>query len=233
MNPHDSTSPLTYRPEIKQPLHHRIAALPVYNGYPVPWFVAIRDGQPDPRLTDHRKLLAAIAGRKCWVCGDPLGNRVTFVTGPLAVMIRRHAEPPSHRECATFAAQNCPFLVKPHIRRRPDPSVVHDTNSLTYNPGVAALWTTRTFDVYQERDAWGEPVSILFNLGNPESVEWFTEGRAASRTEVEDACKRTFLKTFQRITSGPHTAADIAEAEKAAISAEQFFPPHDLAFSLS
>jgi len=61
----------------------RLHFLPVdERGYPVPWFVAWRDGKPEFRAMDGEKWVRAVAQRLCWVCGEQLGNWLTFVIGP-------------------------------------------------------------------------------------------------------------------------------------------------------
>jgi hypothetical protein len=46
------------------------------------------------------------------------------------------------------------------------------------NPGVALAWTTRSFRLHR----LGE--GVLFRVGPPETIEWFCEGREATRSEV-------------------------------------------------
>jgi hypothetical protein len=48
------------------------------------------------------------------------------------------------------------------------------------NPGVALVWTTRFYKVFD--DGNGRP---LIEVGEPCGVEWFAEGRAATRAEVQ------------------------------------------------
>ncbi len=52
------------------------------------------------------------------------------------------------------------------------------------NPGVMAVWTTRSFKVVL--DPRGKP---LLSLGDPESVAWWREGRLATRAEVEEGMR--------------------------------------------
>lgn len=171
-----------YRPDLEPP-PPRIARLPVHRGYPVPWFVAWIDGVPEFRAMDAKKLRRAVVDRLCWVCGEPLGSFKTFVIGPMCGINRVSAEPPSHLDCARYAARNCPFLKNPRMSRREDavtalcspmPGV-----AIMRNPGVTLLWTTRTFNPFREGDG------VLFALGEPEGVEWYAEGRPATRSQVE------------------------------------------------
>jgi hypothetical protein len=154
-------------------------------GFPVPWFVDYVDGKPEFRAMDQRKWLRAIKERLCWVCGNPLGRYVCFVAGPMCGLNRTSSEPPSHKECAQWSARNCPFLNNPRQVRRED-DLVNNAGLrenaagfvITRNPGVAMLWTTRTFEVF--RTATGP----LITMGEPESVEWWAFGRIATRDEV-------------------------------------------------
>ena len=67
------------------PMPHGVKNLPVdpIRGYPVPWFVGWIDGKPEFRCMDPAKLKLAITERRCWVCGERLDNRATFVIGPM------------------------------------------------------------------------------------------------------------------------------------------------------
>ena len=58
---------------------------------------------------------------------------------------------------------------------------------LKRNPGVTCLWTTRTYTIFRAGTDGGARDGILFNLGEPDTVEWFAEGREATRAEVEES----------------------------------------------
>lgn len=182
------------RPDLP-PLPARMAGLPVNEvGYPVPWFVAWIGGKPDLRVVDATKYRPAVREHLCWLCGQRLGRNVTYVIGPMCAVNRVSSEPPSHYDCAEFAAMACPFLTRPKAPRNekavPDHSEAAGVG-LKRNPGVALLWTTRDpLDIIRvdaEPDAPGGPIQagILFRVGHPERVDWFAEGRQATRAEVE------------------------------------------------
>jgi hypothetical protein len=181
--------PEQLRPELQRPIPPRILALPVHRGYPVPWFVAwLADGTPEFRAMDRVKWARAVRERRCWVCGEPLGRHLTFVLGPMCGVNRTSSEPPSHRDCATWSARNCPFLTRPHMVRREDETL--NTAELerqaagfaiARNPGVALVWTTSAYKVYKA-EAGG--AGYLIEIGEPEHVEWYAEGRPATREEV-------------------------------------------------
>ncbi len=165
----------------------RIQALPIFRGYPVPWFVAYPngpEGEPEFRTADGKKWIAAVQQKLCWVCGQQLGSWLAFVLGPMCGITRTTSEPACHRECAEWSIHNCPFLVRPHMVRREDnlPEGVIDAPGcpLHRNPGVTALWITRTFTLFRAQDR-----RALIRVGDPVEVGWFAEGRRATRSEVE------------------------------------------------
>lgn len=173
------------RPELEA-LPSRMQSLPVdQRGYVVPWFVDWIDGKPEFRAMDTGKWVAAIKFKLCWVCGGRLGRYMTFVAGPMCGINRTSSEPPSHLECAEWSARNCPFLNNSEAVRR----VGGDINSaspcvggfaLTGNPGVAMLWTTKDYSVFDDGKG-----GKLIHMGEPESVRWYANGKPASREQVQ------------------------------------------------
>ncbi len=182
------------------PMPARIAALPVdpVRKFPVPWFVEWVDGKPEFRAADSRKLVKAVEEKRCWVCGDPLTRFMTFVVGPMCGLNRTSSEPPSHTECARYSAMVCPFLTRPHMERREggleelgaESSAGH---MIRRNPGVTLLWTTRSYNLFS--DGRG---GTLFRLGDHVSLEWYREGRAATREEVAESV-RTGLPVLEAL----------------------------------
>lgn len=190
---------------------HRLLALPLNDkGYPIPWFVdTLDDGTRDFRIMDGRKWRAAVQSRPrlCWMCGQPMGANVTFVAGPMCGINRTSAEPPCHHDCATYAAMACPFLTLPKAVRRmgglPAELVekidqpVHENlvvggTAITRNPGVAMLWTCRDYKVQRVHNGY------IIRMGEPSKVEWYAEGRRATREEVDESI-RTGLPALQSI----------------------------------
>jgi hypothetical protein len=144
--------------------------------------------EPDYRVIDTTRMVACVKHRLCWLCGERLGAHLAFVLGPMCTINRIISEPPSHRECAEFAMKACPFLARPRMRRNlkdlPEQHVEAAGIHSGVNPGVMALWLTRTYKPI--RATLGNP-GTLFNIGEPEVVTWWHEGRAATRDEVDKA----------------------------------------------
>jgi hypothetical protein len=172
----------------------RIARLPKDDrGYPVPFFVEwMQDGHPVARAypgasPDFRYARAHFRAQAfkqglCWICGDRLGVHRVYAIGPMCVINRTTSEPASHRECAEFAVKACPFLVKPRMRRLPmtedEPRQVAGT-MIERNPGVTALYETASATKFSDgRGGW------LIRLGHPDRVDWWAEGRTATRAEI-------------------------------------------------
>jgi hypothetical protein len=180
-------TPTAVRPGLP-PMPPAIAELPVdARGYPVPWFVAWIDGRPDFRVIGEDKTALAHNQKLCWICGRHLGSYLAFVVGPMCAVNRISAEPPSHRRCAEFAAQACPFLVLPKAQRRNAnlPTTARDPagHMIRRNPGVALVWVTKSYRVVRAPRPDGSP-GVLFEMGDPREVLCFAEGRKASVDEI-------------------------------------------------
>lgn len=175
----------SYRPELP-PVPQRMRSLPIQRGYPVPWFVAKVGDEYHFPTADGKKLVQALGERLCWVCGQTRGAYMSFVVGPMCTVNRTTSEPPCHHECAVFSAKGCPFLSRPKMKRvhedqHPEGVAAPVGTYLDRNPGVAAVWTTKRFQILRVDGG------ILFTLGEPESVMWFAQGRAATRAEVMES----------------------------------------------
>jgi hypothetical protein len=182
-------------------LPNRMTRLPINEqGFPVPFFVPYVNGKPEFRGFDGEKMVICVRHKKCWLCGDQLGKFMVFTIGPMCAVNRVSAEPPSHRECALYAVQACPFLTQPRMRRNEKDMPEHLEPAglmLRRNPGVTLLWTTLHYSVF--KDGRG---GALFNVGDPECVEFFAEGRKATRAEI-----------MESIDSGLPTLREMAERD--------------------
>lgn len=179
------------------PIPERMRRLPIdERGWLVPWFVAVIDGKPDHRVMDGAKWREAVKFRRCWQCGEPLGARGAFVLGPMCAVNRTNGEPPNHYECARFAVTACPHLSRPRAVRRGDPLAEYEHVAeagfkgaagygFSRNPGAIGIWVTRTWSVFKVPPRPGAGPGYLVQIGEPERVEWYSEGRPATRAEVE------------------------------------------------
>lgn len=212
---------MTPRTQVKVPA--RISRLPLDpRNYAVPFFVAWIDGKPDFRVIDPEKLYQAIKLKLCWICGGPLGSHLAFILGPMCVVNRIISEPPSHKECATYSLQVCPFLTLPKAQRREAnlPTNVHDSPGIPIerNPGASCLWITKKYSPVHA------PNGILFRVGEPLEMQWWREGRAATHREVIDSIE-SGLSVLRTIAS--EEGAEVALAAKVSIAmklVEECFP---------
>lgn len=162
----------------------RVARLPRdRHGRPVPWFVAWIDGAPDFRIVAAGRGRDARRFDQCWICGGQMGAFKTFVIGPMCAVNRVSAEPPSHTDCAIYAARACPFLSTPAMVRRSGakPAGYVDPPGIMClrNPGVALAWTVRRYSTFDAPDG-----GVLFDVGEALEARWYAEGREATRAEV-------------------------------------------------
>lgn len=181
------------------PIPDRLKARPVdERGYPVPWFVLeIEKDKFDFRVIAPNKHAEAIALGKCWICGEPLGAFKQFVIGPLSAVQRISGEPPSHRDCAEFAVQACPFIANPRMGRSPRPMPADTTKSdladVKGNPGVYCVWSTRWMLPFNSGRKTPSGDGILIQIGEPSSpLQWWAGGRLAIGGEVREALDRNW-----------------------------------------
>ena len=166
-----------------------------HRGYPIPYFVQwMKEGQeaedgeagaePDFRVINSPRMERCFRQNRCWICGDVLGRHRVFAIGPMCVINRVTMEPPSHRDCAEFAAKACPFLIRPRMRRNakdlpqaaPTPGIAIDRN-----PGCIALYETNGYRRFNTT------TGALIRLDSPDRIDWWAEGRPATRAEVMDS----------------------------------------------
>lgn len=206
-------------------LPERMRALPIdrQRGVPIPWFVAWVNGAAEFRAADAKKWKQAVRWRWCWVCGQQLGAYLAYVLGPMCTVTRTTCEPACHRDCARWSAIHCPFLSRPRMRRREDglPEEVVDAPGMPIdrNPGVCALWITRGFELFD--DGTGRS---LIRVGEPDEVEWYAEGRFATRAEVAESVRTglPLLEAVARRDADPGGA--LAALERQHRAAQAWWP---------
>jgi len=195
----------------------RIARLPKdERGYPVPWFVAyFKDGKevarpegaPDFRILASGKRELAVKKRLCWICGEPLGVHQVFAIGPMCAINRTTMEPPSHRVCAEYAAKACPFLTRPRMRRNEKglDEIEHHVAGMVIarNPGATALWES-AYRPFPVDNGW------LIRLAEPARVDWWAQGRRATRAEIEESIATGYPELERQAKrDGPEAVAEL------------------------
>lgn len=160
----------------------RVRSLPRdVRGFPIPWFVTNGpDGQPRFAHVETGRHRLALQRKGCWICGQPLGGYQAFVTGPAGLLNRVATDPPAHLDCARDAVKICPFMVNPKMRRQPAPENLETPDGLDpKNPGISVVYVTRSFRALPQHGS-------LLELGEPTRVEWWKEGRPATRLEASE-----------------------------------------------
>lgn len=145
-----------------------------------------------------------------------MGASQTFVVGPMCIANRNSGEPPGHRDCAEFAVQACPFILRPNMVRREDERTVNATGGggvmIPRNPGVVAVYTSKDWKLTPDPN--GKP---LWNVGNYSHISWWREGRSATFAGVEES-----------ITSGAKYLFEICDSQE-----EHFMAQKAIAKALS
>lgn len=211
-------------------LPERMRRLPVdHRGFPVPWFVHFDEaGDPQFPIIEASKLMRAHKHDLCWVCGEQLGRYRASVIGPMCAINRTISEPQSHVECARFSARRCPFLSQPRmgrvpISKLPENRMAAAGDGIQRNPGVAGVWVekAKTKPFRPPNGGW------LFELGDPYNVEWWCEGRPATRAEVEHSINTglpLLIETFGKEAPGPQREAAIKELARRCADTHQYLP---------
>ena len=178
--------------EFPVPLPKRMTHLPLDpRGFPIPAFVEhLPDGSRDFRIISPTHMARCVRQHRCWICGELLGGTFAFVLGPMCCVNGVNSEPPSHVDCASFAAVACPFLSQPLAKRNErglaDLEYEHGIVEapgimLKHNPTAACVWVTKGYKVTNVGNG------VLFDVGPPERMEFYHRGRPASRSEVDRA----------------------------------------------
>lgn len=184
------------------------------HGRPIPWFVdRDEDGVPDFRVVRKGGIRDAVRFDWCWVCGKRRGRHAAFVIGPMCAVNRVSAEPPSHLACAIYSARACPFLSTPSMRRRdrglPEDYVDPAGVMLTRNPGVALVWSSRTWKPFTAPTPDGH-VGVLFDVGEPTATSWWAHGREATAAEVTESITAGFPAILEAAkVDGPRAVTDL------------------------
>lgn len=93
------------------PLPERLKDFPKIGPYIIPYVAFIGpDGTPDLKIVDDDKRRRCYRKKWCGICGQPLGEPIVFIGGPVSVRNRSFIDPAMHEECALYAAQVCPYL---------------------------------------------------------------------------------------------------------------------------
>ena len=201
-----------------------IQALPLdARGYPIPWFVHVdpETGKEDFRVVGRGKLARAHKQSLCWICGRQMRRMKSFVIGPMCAINRVSSEPPSHPECAVWAARACPFLTRPLAKRNdrglPEGYQHAAGVPILRNPGVTLVWSC-----LQYGPSFPEGGGVLFDIGKPARVQWFAYGRPATREEVAQSID-SGLPILQQAADDEGAAAQ-AELKRRYVGAMQLLP---------
>jgi hypothetical protein len=110
----------------------------------------------------------------------------------------------------------CPFLTQREEERRaiglPEDLTKAPGFGIPHNPGVALVWITKRYRLWPVpedaiRQAGAQP-GVLFEMGEPLTIECYREGREATRAEVAAAIERglPYLRETA-LSQGPRAVA--------------------------
>jgi hypothetical protein len=96
------------------PTPDSMAHLPIdKRGFPVPVIIKNdKDGIPNFKINDSKKVLDCITKKLCTVCGKPLGDDKWLVGGIISAFhpYGAYNDAPMHKICVDYSMQMCPYL---------------------------------------------------------------------------------------------------------------------------
>ena len=119
------------------------------NGYPIPFFVAYREGKPDFRLLDARKYKHCLEQGLCAICGKKnIKESLYFIAGPQGMANGISTDAPMHKVCAEYSLRVCPHLaLEKAERREKDVSHLSNPAMVKEKPPVIFLVRTKRFEI--------------------------------------------------------------------------------------
>ena len=187
----------------KHPLPRTMRGRPRWGGFHVPYFVAwyrdkrhVDEREPGavPSFPTIDKDREALCRRRsyCWICGKKLGAFKAFVVGPLAALQRISSEPPSHRECAVYAVQVCPFMVGGHDMRE-DP--IHEGQDVIEemspkNEQLNVIWICRDYTLTPLDPSRG---MFIYQMGDPVGVLVYHRGQPATLAQTMERVRSAII----------------------------------------
>jgi hypothetical protein len=192
-------------------------------GYPIPFIVMRdKDGRPHFTINDAQAVGKVARRRLCAICGKRNPGPGWFLGGPLSFLSRRGAflDPPSHEDCARYAAQVCPFLAAPSYAKRLDGRTLRDdarpddialvTNSTAIDerPAFFVLASAATWETHPT----GEPGEIVFVATAPwRGTEVWRHGQHVTEAEAH----ALLADAKERAETGDIIAAALQRGEAA------------------
>jgi len=105
-----------------KPIPDFLSHLPVYRGFPIPYFVPKDErGVYQLKYASAQKMEACLKYHKCCICFKPLAvGEYYFISGPMGFQTRTDSHPPMHKRCAEYSLEVCPHLYIEKMHRTTD-----------------------------------------------------------------------------------------------------------------
>lgn len=129
------------------PIPDFLKHLPIYRGYPVPYFVPKdENGVYQLKYASAEKMNACLLYHKCCVCFKPLNKcDYWFISGPMGLQSQTDSHPPMHKGCAEYSLAICPHLFFEKTHRTSDENMAQSFQ-ITQKPKELFLVKAEKFD---------------------------------------------------------------------------------------
>jgi hypothetical protein len=132
-----------------KPIPKHLEHLPIYRGFPVPYFVPLVEGKFLFKYADSKKIMSCINYHKCCICFRPLIKGVYwFVAGPHGLANHVDSHPPMHEECARYSLDVCPHLFHEKAERTTSPDEIKADFQIREKPTMFFLVKADQFDLF-------------------------------------------------------------------------------------
>jgi len=138
--------------------------------------------------------------KRCFICGESLGQYKAFVLRPAAAVSRTCVVPPAHQDCAKFKAAN--------LATQPE-------------AGVVMVWVTRDYELLPNDDV------IQVRLGEAEQAFWYRGDGCATRDDVRSSFEEVLPTLYDRAHAAGERA--VLELDTMVARATRLFPKHSAA----
>lgn len=173
---------------MKREIPDFLSHLPVDSrGYPVPYFIIVKDGVPNFKFVDNDKRKDAFDRKICGICGKKLDKKeFWFVGGPLMLKNRVATDIHMHGKCAKASLSLCPYLhhqKADRVSTGDEPGVIKTPHIVPDKPSIVYL-------VMADHVEWIRHSEGLYKFRPVRAHEYKYENNVLTETGVVERFKK-------------------------------------------
>jgi hypothetical protein len=160
-------------------------------GFPVPYVVLIKDGEPVFTVNDTYAVIRAVVNELCGICGKPLDD-AWMVGGPESAFNPHgvYVDSPVHHDCGAYALQVCPYLAMSAYRGAVDVQKLQEKWPDLYLKDYTQNDRRVPFFVMGKVNSWSRDMSAGYiHIGRPFLLTEYWNGGEQLKYEQAKALK--------------------------------------------